>query len=419
MIQVESGGDPKIVSHAGAMGLMQLMPGTADGLGVTDPFDPQQNIMGGARYIKTMIDRYGGDLNTALAAYNWGPGNVDKKGLANMPTETRNYVRLLGTGGGRLDADVTPRKSRAPMGLSLTAATQGQTKPMTPDQAAAAGAQCGPGGCPSPQAQMTYGGGGMPQSMIPINNARQATPAQLPTYMPSTEQQQGGVFSSGMNPLGMGLMALGTILSGLSKDPRAADRNQQAMQSVMAMRQQQMRNQQAAEQQRLNQILGAVKMIPPGSAVPPQLIAQLPPAYQQAILANGGVMPGIDPYTKMQMQEQMWMNRFGMQDQSANQRMLMQNQAALDRLGVTNQNAINRMVMQNQLNMQNAITAADRQRQRDYGPGISTTTPTPPAQIQPQPQAAQPTPVAPMQGAQTPVTPQPKPTIKLRFEDLK
>jgi hypothetical protein len=88
--KAESNFRPDAVSTAGAMGIMQLMPGTASGLGVTDAFDPEQNIMGGAKYLRQMLDRFGGDLQLALGAYNAGPGNVAKYG--GVPSFSQNYV---------------------------------------------------------------------------------------------------------------------------------------------------------------------------------------------------------------------------------------------------------------------------------------------------------------------------------------
>lgn len=90
VIQAESSFNPQAVSPAGAQGLMQLMPATAQELGVDDSFDPSQNIMGGTRYLRSLLDRYDGDLNKALAAYNWGMGNLDRS-TGGIPAETRNY----------------------------------------------------------------------------------------------------------------------------------------------------------------------------------------------------------------------------------------------------------------------------------------------------------------------------------------
>ncbi len=92
MIQVESGWQTDAVSNKGAQGLMQLMPKTAAMLGVDDPFDPVQNIEGGVRYISDLTDKYRGDIEKALAAYNAGPTRVDS---GNIPDVSRRYVRNI------------------------------------------------------------------------------------------------------------------------------------------------------------------------------------------------------------------------------------------------------------------------------------------------------------------------------------
>jgi soluble lytic murein transglycosylase-like protein len=92
LIQQESGFDPNSTSSAGAAGLTQLMPGTAASLGVTDPLDPAQSIEGGARYLGQMLRDFGGDTEKALAAYNAGPGAVQRYGGVPPYAETQQYV---------------------------------------------------------------------------------------------------------------------------------------------------------------------------------------------------------------------------------------------------------------------------------------------------------------------------------------
>jgi soluble lytic murein transglycosylase len=95
VIQTESGGNPRAVSPAGAMGLMQLMPSNVQEAGIADPYDPEQNIAAGTQQLSDLMKQYGGDLDLTLAGYNAGPGNVRKYGGVPPFRETQSYIRKV------------------------------------------------------------------------------------------------------------------------------------------------------------------------------------------------------------------------------------------------------------------------------------------------------------------------------------
>lgn len=113
VMKQESAGKSKAVSNKGASGLMQLMPATAKARGVTDIFDPEQNIRAGVRELKQHYKTNNGDLDKTLASYNWGSGNLQKKGLRNAPKETRDYIKNIRTNLGGKYAPSTTQPQQA------------------------------------------------------------------------------------------------------------------------------------------------------------------------------------------------------------------------------------------------------------------------------------------------------------------
>ena len=128
VIRQESGYDPYAVSHKGAKGLMQLMPATARRFGVKDVFDPAENVQGGVKYLRQLLDRYEGDRRLALAAYNAGEGAVDRFGGVPPYRETQDYVdRIIGPSEPDMTADATVEESGQPVVQRVWATEQDGT----------------------------------------------------------------------------------------------------------------------------------------------------------------------------------------------------------------------------------------------------------------------------------------------------
>jgi len=116
LVKQESGFNPNAGSGAGARGLTQLMPGTASGLGVSNVLDPVQSLNGGAKYLKQQLDAFGGDVTKALAAYNAGPGAVQRFGGVPPYAETQNYVRIVQANAAAYRAGTTSTPSSSTAG---------------------------------------------------------------------------------------------------------------------------------------------------------------------------------------------------------------------------------------------------------------------------------------------------------------
>jgi len=145
VIEQESAVRPCAVSAKGAQGLMQLMPETAAGLGVANPFDPKQNVDAGARYLRQLLDKYKGDMGLALGAYNAGPRTVDDAGGVPDIQETREYVDAILAKAGLKPADpiaAQPTDAPAPLANAPTApAIAPIATPKPPDMTAPAPAE--------------------------------------------------------------------------------------------------------------------------------------------------------------------------------------------------------------------------------------------------------------------------------------
>lgn len=179
--QQESNGDPNAVSPAGAIGAFQFMPDTAKQYGI-DPTDPDQSAVGAAKMYSDLLGKYNGDVPSALAAYNWGQGNVDRKGLENAPPETQNYVTKIMD---KIDNAIVPSAEASEMSQQSSDPYAGMTDDQLKAEAQKQGLNLG-----TTDTSMSADIGA--SSQLPANQqvqSQQTTP-QLPDGTPLTDATQ-------------------------------------------------------------------------------------------------------------------------------------------------------------------------------------------------------------------------------------
>jgi hypothetical protein len=191
LVQQESGGNQNARSKAGAIGETQLMPETARGLGV-DPYNQQQNLDGGAKYLRQQLDRFGGDVRKALAAYNAGPGAVQKYNGVPPYAETQHYVATILANAGRAGAaPSTPTAPNVPAASgTTTTVTPGVDNSLLRRQLVSQFLQAG--GVKSSNASLAFASGLQGAQDTPATRTTQTTPAARAPARAAAQPQGGG-----------------------------------------------------------------------------------------------------------------------------------------------------------------------------------------------------------------------------------